>query len=238
MSSGVFDSTHAFEHFFFVPDRVAAIADMVAWLRFREFAAPARAASASGELTSDSGGGSTSGASSASTSSGGGAHRHLMFEHDSASGAEFNLHNFLARGASGDDYTVQQHSGAVEDIYTRDTAAAHIHGIAHTHATPDHQHTTPAHDHGLAYGIFKEPMPATIEVEVGLWRRELSGGEWQLLATTTVTEEEVFLDLLDLAGDVEPGLFRLTLQSAPGAPNGGRLTADVAGYGLGAIAST
>ena len=55
-----------------------------------------------------------------------------------------------------------------------------------------------------------------------------------------VDEVESFIDIMALIGrvDIVPGLWRLTLQSAPGAPQGGRLTVDVVRLGLGAIKST
>ncbi len=115
---------------------------------------------------------------------------------------------------------------------------AHDHGIAHTHGI-EHTHTTPAHSHGLTYGIFKEPMPSSINVNAGLWREPFTGGAWTLVASISgLTQEEQYVDMTSEFVDDPSGLWRLTFQSAPGQPQGGRLTVDVVHDAWGAIQST
>jgi hypothetical protein len=224
---GVFDSSSTFEHFFVVPARIYVLVEASWWIRFREFWAPATAAA--------SGGGSTSGASSSSTSGSDGSHSHQMFAGANPALATPVRSGYLARTAGGSDHKVDIGVTAVlsgEDLYTRGAAAAHDHGMAHTHSTPNH-------GHGLTYGIFKEAMPGSIDVDMGLWRKPFEGGSWDLLGSVSgLDEPEQFVDLTTLFDDEDPhALYRLTFQSAPAQPNGGRLAVDVVGTIIGAIQS-
>lgn len=104
----------------------------------------------------------------------------------------------------------------------------------------DHQHSTPAHGHGLTYGIFREVMPGSIDVTLGIYHKNLDGGSWNLLASVSgIDGAEVVLDVEDVLGDEElvAGLWRISLESAAGQPQGGRLAADVAGSALVTVAS-
>lgn len=78
-------------------------------------------------------------------------------------------------------------------------------------------------------------MPAGWDVAMGVYRRPLDLSEpWKLQGTISgLSEAEQVLDLAELFRDAEPGLWRLTLQSGPGQPQGGRLTADVSGWASG-----
>ena len=247
--SGVIDSDEPANFFVSISDRINVIAEAIVWLRFREFWAPARSASASGELTSNSGGGSTSGASSASSSDSGGsstptssndsAHYHTWADWrsgDDTAGAftnrkyyDSNSAAFNLEGPASD----LQSLGGTPHTHTV-TIGGHTHGIAHTHTTPSHQHTTPTHTHDLTYGIFKETLPASWSVTMRVYKRENSS--WSLVDTVAGLTSETHE--LDLAGAITgSGLWRLEFQSAAAQPNNGRLAIDVAGQVLGAIAS-
>lgn len=244
---GVFDSDEPFDYLFAVSRRIYLIVEMSFWIRFREFTAPAKAASVGGGVTSGavstpSGGGSTSGPSSASSSDGVGIlHQHDVLDFiDNTPPATTERHYRNPAGSI--DYAIKSSVGA--DVLTGFADFVHTHPIAHTHSTPahthpTHDHTVPAHAHGLEYGIFKEPMPATIDVNVGLWHRPFEGGAWQLIASIDgLSEEEQYVDVTSLINtDAAAGLWRLTFQSAPGQPNNGRLTVDVVHEGVGAMAS-
>lgn len=239
---GVFDSDEPFDYLFAVSRRIYLIVEMSFWIRFREFTAPAKAASV--------GGGATSGASSSSTSasgggssptSGGGPHVHPWMEFESATPGSFTKRRFKESLDSGVKSLNVETNGTGEYLTGSDTPSAHTHTVTigpHTHDIA-HTHTTPAHAHGLEYGIFKEPMPATIDVNVGLWHRPFEGGAWQLIASIDgLSEEEQYVDVTSLINtDAAAGLWRLTFQSAPGQPNNGRLTVDVVHEGVGAMAS-
>ncbi len=141
------------------------------------------------------------------------------------------------------------------DVYTDTGSGTHAHSVtigdhshsvsvpSHSHSTPDHSHPAHAHDvpnhtHGLTYGIFKEPMPSSINVNAGLWRKPFTGGAWQLVTSISgLTQEEQYVDVTSEFVDDPSGLWRLTFQSAAGQPQGGRLTVDVVHDAWGAIQS-
>jgi hypothetical protein len=238
-SSGVFDSATTHDYFFIVSRRIFVIVEQSFWLRFREFTAPATAAASGGGSTSTSastpsGGGSTSGSggSSSPTSDAAAAHRHMMFAFALAGPISSTVDEHNARDGSGTPVFVYFGNGSDADLHTWTADGAHSHLVtvpAHTHSTPAHthpahDHDVPSHTHGLTYGIFKEPMPASIDVNIGLWHKPFEGGSWTLLGSISgIDEPEVFVDLTSFVPVGDPsGLYRLTFQSAPGQPQGGR----------------
>ncbi len=241
-ASGVFDSDEAHEHFFIVPDRVHTMIECLVWLRFREFEAPAKSAATSGTLTSDSGGGATSGSGgSSSPTSAGSAHRHIWASFVGATPGGYALDKFRGTDGGGTDHFFDLAVASSSSIETFTEDPSHTHGVtigSHSHSTPDHQHSVAGHTHGLTYGIFKEPMPASIDVILGCYWKAEVGDAWQLRGSISgIDEEEVLLDLIELV-DFDPGLWRLTFLSASGQPQGGRLTVDIHGIALGAIQSS
>ena len=245
-SSGVFDSTQTHDYFFFVSERIYVTVQFALWLHFREFMAPATAATSAGSSTSGSGGSSTptSGASSAASSASGGSSTPTSGASSASSssneaGATDSASHDPAIPPYVHDHGVVDHSHTIAHTHVV-TIGAHDHTIAHTHnvTIAAHDHTTPDHGHGLIYGIFKETMPGSIDVVLGLWRKPFEGGAWELVTSISgLDQTEVYLDLTPYFDDDPSGLWRLTFQSAPGQPNGGRLTVDVAHDGYGAIKS-
>ena len=228
--SGVFDSDTPYEHFILVPDRLYVIVEAEVWLHFKQFTASAKSAVASGTLTSDSGGGSTSGSSSASTSGSGGPHTHVWGTGGAGTGFAVRVYT----DGGGTDFELS--TNTTSQLMT-DESVGHDHGIAHSHTTPAHQHTVPTHTHGLVYGIFAEAMPASIDVVMGVYHKEGPGEPWSLMGSVSgIDEEEMSVDLLTTF-QMSPGIWKVTLQSAPGQPNGGRLGVDIAGAIIGAIQS-
>lgn len=244
-NSGVFDSDEPFDHFFVLPDRIGLIVDAVAWFRFREFTAPAKSAVSSGTLTSDSGGGSTTVSGGGATSgnpgglptAGGTDHLHRLAAWVSDTAGAFTNRKYSTSNVP----NINVEASNQNDIYVESegthfhTLPGHTHSTPnHQHATPNHQHTVPGHTHGLTYGIFKEAMPGSIDVNVGVYIHESEA--WQFLGTFSgIKETEIMLDLSPFVD--RAGLYRLTLQSAPAQPNGGRLSVDVTGFIMGAIQS-
>lgn len=234
----LFDSDEPGELFFVLGERVKAIAELIVWIRFREFWAPAKAAASGGGATSGSqstpsGGGSTSGAHDDT-------HSHIWARHLNNGGiagtARTYEPGFNAGGVS--QVELETNTGS-DNLRTSTVGTLHTHSTpAHTH--PSHDHTVPGHGHDLDYGIFREALPGSIDVNLGIYRRELEGGSWDLLASVSGIEEaEVAFDFEDVIEDEElvAGLWRVTLQSAAGQPQGGRLAADVAGTALVTIMS-
>lgn len=213
-----------------------------------------------GGSTSGSGGGSTpttsSGGSSSPTSSNQAAHRHLMLAFAVAGPISTTIDEHTARRADGTVEFAYLGNSGNQDLYTWTADGAHAHSVSvpahdhsvtvpsHDHATPAHSHPAHSHDvpdhtHGLTYGIFKEPMPSSINVNAGLWRKPFTGGSWTLVASISgLTQEENYVDVTSEFVDDPSGLWRLTFQSAPGQPQGGRLTVDVVHDAWGAIQST
>lgn len=234
----VFDSADTMDVFFSVASRIAILVEVLAFVHFREFFAPATSASSGGGSTSGSSSSSStsSGGSSTPTSSSQGSHQHLMASRQGAAAGGASQHfKALIGTATLTDIYINQ-ATPLGSLWTN-FDGTHTHTVdvpAHTHGIA-HDHTTPDHEHALAYGVFKEPMPASHDVAMGVYRR--SGSSWTLLATVsglTADDEEV-----NLTQWVDgPGQYRLSLTSAGGQPNGGRLGCDVYGHVLGAIQST
>jgi hypothetical protein len=246
-ASGVFDSDEAYEHFFIMSDRVFLFTEALLWLRFREFFASAKSAASSGSLTSDSGGGSTTVSGGGSTSGnpgglptdGGSAHIHQVAAWVSDTPGVYTKRKYTASGPTNMNIeAANANTIFVESEATHyHTLPGHTHSTPnHQHATPDHQHTVPGHTHGLVYGIFKETMPGSISVILGIYQKESPGEAWNLQVTVSgITDAEVLLDLTELGVTFGAGLWRLTLQSAAGQPNNGRLAVDVVGQAMGAV---
>jgi hypothetical protein len=228
-AADVFDSTDTMDVFLSFPDRVYAFIEVAMWIMFREFFSAAKTAASSGTLTSDSGGGATSGSSSSSTT-GAAAHTHSLANWSSNTPGGYTLRRYATLAGSF-DLPTQTAFDLVTDI---DGAGGHSHGMTHTHSTPNHQHTVSGHTHALTYGVFKETYPASHSVTLTIY--ELEAGAWVLRGTIAgLTNDIEELDLLPYING--SGLWRLTLKSAGGQPNGGRLGCDVAGHVLGAIQS-
>jgi len=224
-SSGVFDSNQTFESFFIASERIYLTVQFALWLRFREFWAPATAASSSGTLTSASSGTltSASGGSSSPTSD-----ASLIYTtHD---GDHYHVETGTNTVSSGG----HQHTAG-----TNGTSHSHTVTIAgHDHTVAGHDHTVAGHVHGLDFGIFREAMPASINVDLKLWRKPFVGGAWALVTSISGLDQvEVYLDLTSWFVDDPSGLWLLTLKSAAGQPNGGRLAVDVVRDAYGAIQS-
>lgn len=227
----VFDDADTMDVFIYIPDRIRMIADVKAFLRFREYFASAKTAASSGTLTSASGGGATSGSSSASSSG-------------SSSDSTTNTGGFPVTGAimrhnhgGGADPTWDNpgSSSAIIDIPTTNHyhGMGHTHGIPHTHSTPNHAHDVPGHTHALVYGVYKEAMPASHSVTLKVYEWD-DDSTWNLVATVSGITDDVSDQ--DLSAYITgAGIWRLELKSATAQPNGGRLGCDVAGYVLGAI---
>lgn len=235
----VFDETDTMDVLIYIPDEMVKIVKARAVLSFREFFAPATAASSGGGSTSGSSSASStaSGGSSSPTSTGGGAHNHRMFEGLGAVPGITSDHGYRARLSNGSDYDMilKVATGSALDMYTRDSASDHSHSVTvpdHSHGIA-HTHSTPAHAHGLTYGVFKEPMPASWSVELRLY--SWSGTAWTLVASITsgLTSQIEDVDLSDYI--LTPGKYRISLKSAAGQPNDGRLGCDIAGHVVGAI---
>ncbi len=108
-----------------------------------------------------------------------------------------------------------------------ESIAVHQHGIAHTHSTP-------AHGHGLTFGVEKESLPASHDVNLGIYR--LDGTTWTLVVSISgLTDDQESLVVSQWVDG--PGVWRFSLQSAAGQPNNGRLGVDLAGQAVGAIRS-
>lgn len=214
----VFDSTDTMDMLIYVPDEMVSVVKARVVLAFREFFAPA--------TTVASGGGSTSGASSASTSGSGSAHSHEVLRYvNDIPGATTNR-NYQGRDSGGSVYQVTLSTeGPGQSVYTYGAEASHTHGMSHTH-------TTPNHSHALSYGIYKETFPVSHSVELRLY--EWSGTAWTLLHTVTGLTDDV--EDVDLGSYIDaPGKYRVSLKSAAGQPQGGRLGCDAAGHVVGAI---
>lgn len=209
-----FDTATASITGFYIPDRMQLLIECRVALDFDEYPMPVSASASSGSLTSDSGGGATSGASSASSSSGNG----------------FAWQNVST--------TSHSHGGgasaSLPETPVGNIDSSHTHPIPHTHSTPSHQHTVPGHTHSLTAASTKEAYPASHSVEIKVY--ELVGSTWTLRGTVSGLVGDV--EDLDLTAYVTgPGRWRITLQSAGGQPQGGRLGAHLSGYVLGAIQS-
>lgn len=165
-AADVFDSTDTMDVFLFVPGRIYVMVEAKAQLHFREFFAPATAATSGGGATSGSGGSSTptSGASSAASSASGGSsaptsgassattttdnnavnHFHTIASSSGGAGA------FTARKMQGNansttgDFNLETATAGY--IATNDTATVHNHSMPHTHTV-----TIGAHDHTIAH---------------------------------------------------------------------------------------
>ena len=217
---GILDTGSPLYVYVKIPDRVSLIVEALVTLSFRQFLAPATAAS--------SGGGSTSGASSASSSAAGGSATSSSAIGFSWTSSD-HQHNDPQGGATGSPI-----NGPADGRYVESIDSGHTHTVGnHTHGIT-HDHTTPNHGHGLTYGTFEETYPASHSVTLKVYER----------VDTTWTLRGTFEGLTDDLEDVEltavmtnPGDWRLTAQSEAAQPNGGRLGCDVFGAITGAIQS-
>jgi len=226
---GVFDTDDTLEVHFWLPDEMNFIVRCRVAIDFRAFKAPAKSASSSGTLTSDSGGGATSGASSASTTAAG-SHTHVIGQFLDNSPGAYTTRRF----SNGTGNFNLPFSAANDFVSDADGAGGHDHGMSHTHSTPNHQHNVAGHTHSLVFGIQPETYPGSHSVTLKIY--ELVGSTWTLRTTiTTLTDDREELDLTQWV--TGPGQWRLDLQSAGGQPNGGRLAAYVSGHALGPIQS-
>jgi hypothetical protein len=208
--SDVFDDTDTMDVFLSFPDRVYVLVETKIWILFREFFTSAKSASAasSGTLTSASGG------SSSPTSDAALIYTTQDGDHDHVETGGNTLYSGGHQHTAGTNGTSHSH-----DV----TIAGHTHTVAgHTHALT------------LVYGVLKETMPASHSVTLGVYRRD--GSAWTLIVSIPGLTDDIHE--LNLTQYVDgPGLWRLSLKSDAGQPNGGRLGCDVAGAVLGAIKS-
>lgn len=215
---GVFDTDDTLEVHLYIPDRMYVTIESRVSIDFRPFFAPAKAAA--------SGGADTSGASSASSSNNSTGHNHVWAVLKTTTGGK-TLREYQEGGPGAVQFDLPTDSAAAS-MSTDQGDSVHSHGIAHTHATPNHTH-------GLTYGVFKETYPASHDATLKVY--ELDAGAWTLRATITgLTADSEDIELTSYI--TGPGQWRLTLQSAAAQPNGGRLGAYLSGYVLGAIQSS
>jgi predicted GH43/DUF377 family glycosyl hydrolase len=204
----VFNDADTMDILVFVPDRMYVTVEAKAVLAFREFFAPATAAA--------------SGGSSTPTTESAGSHRHQMF-YNFGSSAGGTQREWVAADSGGSAKHLFLHTNHTDPMYTATADGSHGHNV-----------TIPSHTHGLTYGVFKEAFPATHSVEVRVY--EWTGSAWSLLTTITGLTDDV--EEVDLTQWLDgPGKYRLSIKSASGQPQGGRLGCDVGGYVLGAIKS-
>jgi hypothetical protein len=217
-AQGILDSGSPMYAFLKLTDRANLIIEALVTLSFRQFLAPATAASSGGGSTSGSSSASSSGSSSASSSANTAlgmtmsSNEQVFGDSGSASAGTAHTHT---------NGTYELVTGPfVVDIAQHSHTIAHDHGIAHTHTTPDHTH-------GLTYGTFEEAMPASHSVTLRVYERV--GSTWTLRGTFSgLTDDLVDVDLTAVM--VSSGDWRLTVQSEAAQPNGGRLGCDL--YGL------
>jgi hypothetical protein len=211
---GILDSGSPLYVFVKIPTRVSLIVEVAVSLAFRQFLAPATAAA--------SGGADTSGASSASTSNNEALHTHQFGSWISNTPGAYTKR--IYNPGSGPGMNIETSAGT--DLYSF-IGSPHSHGIPHTHSTPNHTH-------GLTYGTFEETFPASHSVTLKVYERV--SGTWTLRSTTSgITADFEDVDLTAVM--INAGDWRLTVQSAGGQPNGGRLGCDVYGAITGAIQS-
>jgi len=237
-AQGQFDQGSAMYAYVKIPTASKSIVQVLVTVAFREFQAMAQSADASGSLTSDSGGGSTSGSSSATTSgasnsstSAGSPHQHVWGLRSNATPGGFTVRRFTdgssqdfdlatSLAANGNGHFTQLESPS--HTHTN----AHDHDIPHTHTTPNHTHSVPSHTHALIYGTFEEPYPPSHSVAMRLYHRV--SGIWVLQATisgfTLDLQDADLTSYFNAVGD-----WRISLLSAGGTPQGGRLSADIFG---------
>lgn len=215
---GILDSGSPLYVFVKIPDRVYLVIEASVTLAFRQFLAPATAASSGGGATSGSGGGVTSG--------NGTAHDHSFATDGGAAGPGGASHIF-ALTASG--------IGFYTSVLAGGNWVTGPEQSGHNHSVPAHTHSTPAHTHALDYGTFEETYPASHSVTLRVYER--TGSTWTLRGTFSGLTAD--LEDVDLTAVMTgPGDWRLTIQSAGGQPQGGRLGCDVFGAVLGPIQSS
>jgi len=231
--SDTFDDNDHMETLAYVPDLMLWTLSARVIINFREFSAPATAAS--------SGGADTSGASSAGSSAAGGGstptssstgHFH-MFGSDIGTGALGVATRRYADGVGQDFVLDTDAAGAA--LVTHNESPEHSHDVTigtHTH-TIAHTHTTPNHTHGLTYGVFKETYPVSHNVTLRVARYDAGTGWDELAIITGLTDDVEDVDLTDYI--TGPGVYRITLRSTTAQPQGGRLGANLAGYVVGMI---
>lgn len=221
--SGVFDQDDAWDLYIRIPERIYVLIEVVAEFYFKEFSAPARSASSGGSSAPTT----TSGGSSSPTSSSATAHRHTMFNRSSGTPFGWALAQYHADGSNAVDLRAGNNT-----LVTYSADGSHDHTVTiggHSHGV-----TIDPHAHDLEYGLHLEPMPGSIDVGLGLYRR--TGSVWELITSVSGLNEQI--EEVNLSQWLEgPGSWRITLESVPGQPNNGRLGVDVAGSILGAIKS-
>lgn len=204
-AQGILDTGSPMYGYLKLTDRAYVVIEAIVTLSFRQFLAPATAASSGGSSTP------TSGASSASSSSNGSASFGLGFNATSGSSGAASAGTAHTHGA-----------GTFGDANAVQTDGGHSHPIPHTHNV-----TIAAHTHGLTYGTFEEAYPVSHSVTLRVYERV--GGSWTLRGTFAgLTADLVDVDLTAVM--TGPGDWRLTVQSEAAQPNGGRLGCDL--YGL------
>jgi hypothetical protein len=223
--SGYFATGENDDVLIYIPDTMVNVVEARVILSFREYFAPATSVSSGGGSTSGSGG------SSSPTSASEAAHRHQMFfwQSDTVVGAAASKYGVKNSGGADLSLELPIQGGSNSNLYTYTADGGHSHVVT----IAAHTHTTPAHSHDLAFGVYKEAFPASIDVELRIY--SWSGTAWtQVGSTITGLVDEV--EDVDLAAYITgPGKYRLHLQSDVGAPQGGRLGYTAAGHIVGAI---
>lgn len=215
-AQGFLDSGSPLYCYVKVPTAVQSVTDVQVSFAFRQFMAPATAATSGGADTSGASSATTSGASNTSSSN----------EKTLTLGLSSNL--MIGTSGAASAGTAHTHgAGSYEDAawpFITDIDP-HSHTIAHTHNIP-HTHSTPNHTHALTYGTYEETMPVSQSVKVTVYERV--AGVWTLRHTSaSQTALLVDLDLtsvIDSAGD-----WRIQVKSDAAQPNGGRLGCDIFG---------
>jgi hypothetical protein len=203
-ANGVLDDGSPMYAYVKVPSVITSVTECIVSLAFRQFMAPATAAA--------SGGGSTSGSSSSSTSDNESSHQHVW----GTGGAGTGFTTKVYTDGGGTDFQLPTNSSSQ---LTTDGGAAHGHGMAHTHSTPNHTHA-------LTYGTYEETYPASHSVKVKTYERV--GSSWTLRNTSSaITTDLADLNLTSII--TGPGDWQLRIQSDAGQPNAGRLGCDLYG---------
>jgi hypothetical protein len=218
--SGTFDENDFLSGLVFIPDVVIKVIQAKVVLSFREFFAPATTVSSGGGSTSGSGG-----SSSPTSGSGDNIHSHVWAEYLDDTPSASTERDYGLGGTPSVHVTIK---GPSSNLTTDVKSVTHTHTVT----IASHTHSTPAHSHDLAYGVFKETMPGSLDVvlRVRLW----DGASFNQVGLETGIDDEVTeLDLSDYI--TVPGIYRIDIDSASGQPNDGRLGVDAAGYVVGAI---
>lgn len=224
-ANGFFDSGSAMSCYFKIPvGSTVEIEQVLATVAFREFQAMATAAASSGTLTSVSSGTLTSASGGGSTSGGGGNHSHSVgvWQSNTPDGTYTSKKYIDGGNTMAFNLTT---NGSV-DIASSITST-HTHTTPnHTHDIAGHTHDVAGHTHDLTYGTYEETYPASHSVAMRIYHRDPTG--WTLKATisgfTADIQDVDITSYFDSTGD-----WKITLLSAGGTPQGGRLGCDIFG---------